>query len=261
MTTGFGLTSAVPPRVAGRIAAEAEALGYESVWVNEVGPPEGWRRVLSACARATNHLQLGVGVLAVDRESVDALARKVDRLEIPADRLTLAFGSGDSSSVDLVRKSVMAAKLSIAARIGIGALGPRMCELAGEVGDVVLLNWLTLDALPRSLSWIESGARRASRPMPRIAAYVRVAMGPEARLAIADDASKYLEYAAYKRHFSRLSIDPASACLAAEDEAKVAAGLSGWRAVIDEPVVRWLPASSSFPELLDRVRTSAPSDR
>jgi len=39
---------------------------------------------------------------------------------------------------------------SPAPRIYLAALGPRMCELAGEVADGVLLNWIPPSAVPAS---------------------------------------------------------------------------------------------------------------
>src|SRR5262249_59189102 len=50
-----------------------------------------------------------------------------------------------------------------APRIYLAALGPRMCELAGEVADGVLLNWLPPSAVPVSMRHVEAGARRAGR--------------------------------------------------------------------------------------------------
>jgi alkanesulfonate monooxygenase SsuD/methylene tetrahydromethanopterin reductase-like flavin-dependent oxidoreductase (luciferase family) len=255
--TGFGLTSSIAPRVAARVAAEAETLGYTSIWVNDAGPPQGWLRVLTACAEATAHIQLGVGVLPADQVSVNSLARMLERVGLDEGRITVAFGAGDSSRVELVRQSVLGAKARIGVRVGIGALGPRMCELGGEIADLVLLNWVGLEFLPRPLAWIEAGARRAHRGRPRVAGYVRVAMGPQAGEAIDDEVNRYWRYPAYERHFRRLAIDPRSVCIRAQDHKSLGEAMTLWISSIDEPVVRWLPESLSATELLDRARICA----
>src|SRR5262249_60718034 len=46
-------------------------------------------------------------------------------------------------------------------RIYLAALGPRMCELAGEVADGVLLNWIPPAAVPDSVQHVEAGAKRS----------------------------------------------------------------------------------------------------
>ena len=55
-----------------------------------------------------------------------------------------------------------------------------MCHLAGEVADGVLLNWLTPEHARTSAEWVRAGAAAAQRRPPRLAAYVRVAVGPRA---------------------------------------------------------------------------------
>ena len=42
MGYGFALFAATPPEVIRASAREAEALGYESFWVNHPGPSTGW---------------------------------------------------------------------------------------------------------------------------------------------------------------------------------------------------------------------------
>ena len=70
---------------------------------------------------------------------------------------------------------------SPAPRIYLAALGPRMCELAGEVADGVLLNWLPPSAMPASVAHVEAGAKRAGRSLSDIdvAVYVRTCVTDE----------------------------------------------------------------------------------
>ncbi len=43
-----------------------------------------------------------------------------------------------------------------------------MCELAGEVADGVLLNWIPPSAMAASIAHVEAGAKRAGRSMADI---------------------------------------------------------------------------------------------
>ena len=51
-------------------------------------------------------------------------------------------------------------------RIVVAALGPKMCQLAGEVADGVLFNWLTPEHARLSAGWVREGAKVAGRTPP-----------------------------------------------------------------------------------------------
>jgi len=94
-----------------------------------------------------------------------------------------------------------------APRIYLAALGPRMCELAGEVADGVLLNWLPPSAVPVSLRHVEAGARRAGRSPAEIdvAVYIRTCVTDEpaaVREALARDITGYAIVSVYARFFA-----------------------------------------------------------
>jgi alkanesulfonate monooxygenase SsuD/methylene tetrahydromethanopterin reductase-like flavin-dependent oxidoreductase (luciferase family) len=94
-----------------------------------------------------------------------------------------------------------------APRIYLAALGPRMCELAGEVADGVLLNWLPPSAVPVSMRHVEAGARRAGRSAADIdvAVYVRTCVTDEptpVREALARDITGYAIVSVYARFFA-----------------------------------------------------------
>jgi 5,10-methylenetetrahydromethanopterin reductase len=94
-----------------------------------------------------------------------------------------------------------------APRIYLGALGPRMCELAGEVADGVLLNWLPPSAVSASMRHVEAGARRAGRNMADldVAVYIRTCVTDEpaaAREALARDITGYAIVSVYARFFA-----------------------------------------------------------
>src|SRR5262249_58987752 len=101
------------------------------------------------------------------------------------------------------------------------ALGPRMGGLAGEVADGVLLNWLTPEHAERSAEWIREAAAAARRPPPRLATYVRVAMGPEAAALVEAEGRRYAAIPAYADHFARMGAPPSLTAVAARTAGEV----------------------------------------
>jgi alkanesulfonate monooxygenase SsuD/methylene tetrahydromethanopterin reductase-like flavin-dependent oxidoreductase (luciferase family) len=96
---------------------------------------------------------------------------------------------------------------SPAPRIYLAALGPRMCELAGEVADGVVFTWIPAAAVPASLRHVEAGARRAGRSLADldVAVYVRTCVTDErapVREALARDITGYAITNAYARFFA-----------------------------------------------------------
>ncbi len=91
-------------------------------------------------------------------------------------------------------------------RIYLAALGPRMCELAGEIADGVLLNWIPPEAMDASLRHIEAGARRAGKRLADrdVAVYVRTCVTDErasVREALARDITGYAIVDVYASFF------------------------------------------------------------
>jgi len=91
-------------------------------------------------------------------------------------------------------------------RIYLGALGPKMLELAGEVADGVLLNWLAPETVGASIRHLEAGARRAGRGLGdfEIAAFVRTCVTDEpaaARQWLARDITGYAIVDSYGEFF------------------------------------------------------------
>src|SRR6266852_4433363 len=67
-------------------------------------------------------------------------------------------------------------------KIVLAALGPEMLELAGEIADGVLLNWIPPEAVPASIAHLEAGARRAGRTLDafEVAGFIRTTVTDEA---------------------------------------------------------------------------------
>jgi probable F420-dependent oxidoreductase len=120
-------------------------------------------------------------------------------------------------------------------RIYLAALGPRMCELAGEVADGVLLNWIPPSAVGASLAHVEAGARRAGRRPADVdvAVYVRTCVTDErgtVREALARDITGYAIVSVYARFFEECGYGPevaaVNAAWKAGDRAAAVKGIS-----------------------------------
>jgi alkanesulfonate monooxygenase SsuD/methylene tetrahydromethanopterin reductase-like flavin-dependent oxidoreductase (luciferase family) len=141
---GFGVAGALDQALVQIIAARVEQAGYDAFWANDTPNGDGLM-ALAAAAEVTSRVKLGVGVIPVDRQPADVILRKMRTLNLPADRVVLGIGSGGLRKGGLARVREAAQQLSeeSGATVLVGALGPKMCRVAGEAADGVLLNWLT----------------------------------------------------------------------------------------------------------------------
>ena len=156
-----------------------------------------------------------------------------------------------------VRDGVAALRAKLTTRIIVAALGPRMCQLAGEVADGVLFNWLTPEYARRSAELVRAGAEAAKRPMPRLYAYVRVALGPAAAERLADEGGPLRRDSGvprplrphgreasghgHRRHLRRRHQAPA---------------LAAWDGAVDEVVLRAITAKDTLEDHLTLVRAA-----
>ena len=226
------------------IARESEARGYHTAWLGEVSgydaivmstvvathteklhvangvlPVQTRTPVILGLATATlNHLApgrfaLGLGLssktiveqwhglsfapsLAQIREAVD-IVRQVARGERVAHE-------GKHYRVKGFRLTGPAPKAPV--RIYLAALGPEMLELAGEIADGVLLNWIPPEAVPASIEHLKTGARKAGRTLENfeIASFVRTCVTDDAAAAretLARDITGYATVDVYASFF------------------------------------------------------------
>src|SRR5918996_303689 len=147
---GFGVAGALPHDVIRTLAPAAEAAGYHTFWVNDTPHGDGLAS-LRVAAEVTSQIQLGVGVIPLDRQPADRIARRVDELGLPQQRLIVGIGSGNpQGGLARVREGATTLEKRLEAPIVVGALGPNMCAMAGKSADGVLLNWLTAGEVPPS---------------------------------------------------------------------------------------------------------------
>lgn len=243
---GFGITAQRDPVAVGvaRLAAGLEALGFDELWAND-GRRGSGLATLAAAVAAAERIDLCLGVAPLSERTAGEIAAEVERLALPHARLVLGVGTGTGSSLSAVRDAVAdLRRLLPDVRLGIAALGPRMCMLGGEIADVVLLNWSYPDRIAWSRERISAGAAAAGSPMPRVAGYVRVAMGPDAPAHLASEGERYRDR---PRPYDRLleaqgATERGVPGVAAADPTGVPALLAPYRESLDSCVLRALPA-------------------
>ncbi|MFY9616412.1 MAG: LLM class flavin-dependent oxidoreductase [Candidatus Dormiibacterota bacterium] len=218
-------------------------MGYEIICANDTPAGDGLALV-TAFAHDSQRMDLGVGVLALDRYAPDEVSARVEELNLPHPRLVLGIGAGFiEEPVAAVREGVAALrKLLPDVRIIVAAMGPRMCQLAGEIGDGALLNWMTPERATWARDLVVEGANRLGRdPLTEITiyGYVRVALGPDARERLEREASFYMEMPHYARHFEATGVPPGGIGVAASGTEDLKEQLRHYFA-LDVPVVRVL---------------------
>ena len=246
---GFGMTARPDPHAAelARLGERVEQLGYDELWAND-GRRGSGLATLAASAGSRPRLDLCVGVVPLSERSPASIAAEVSALALPTERLVLGVGTGSGSSLAVVRGAIGELRdLLPGVRLAVSALGPRMCFLGGQVADLVLLNW----AFPERIAWarerIAEGAAVAGRPSPRVACYVRVAIGPGARERLEEEGARY---GGRPRPYARLFDEQEVALrgvpgIAAADPAEVPALLAPYVEALDNCVVRALPAGDA----------------
>lgn len=250
---GFGVAATVPRDVLQRLAAMLDGLGYDDAWSNDLGP--GGRGdgldALAALRAGAAGIRLGLGVAALDRRPPADLVHAAGDVGLAADpAVVLGVGAGSAATPRrVVRDGVPRVRAAVAGRVGVAAMGPRMCRLAGEVADVVLLNWMTPERLRWARARVTEGAEGAGRSPGdlEVAAYVRVALGgTEASRRLAAEAARYAAIPHYGRHFAAMGVDPGSVGVVAADDAGLREELAPYRAALDTLVVRALPAGPTL---------------
>jgi len=241
------------------LAAAALQLGYGSLWINDSARPDADGLAgLAIVAGVAAGLELGVGVLPLDRRTPDQIADEVRRLALPLDRLRLGVGSGAASEpLAVVRTGVERLRVLLPeARIVVAALGPRMSRLAGEIADGVLFNWAVPDRLRAGIERVTEGERAAGGRRIERWAYVRAAEGPDARDRLGAEARRYARTPAYGRAFDAMDVPLETVGVAGDD---LAAQLTAYRDVLDGVVVRALPREWRLADVLSIMRKAAES--
>ena len=237
----LGIAAAAGPALAARIAPAAQAAGFHTLWVNDT-PAHDALALLAAAADVTDRLGLATGVLPVDRRPPVEILTAVDGL--PADRLTLGIGSGHlrAGAVDRVTDAATVLRAGTAARVVVGALGPRMRRVGATASDGVLLSWLT--------PGIAAAQAREAHALARgthVALYVRTATDPRAMPALDDEVRRYAGYPAYAANFARLGVPAADTVIRPAD---LRERIAAYRVAADEVVLRAITPTGTADEHL-----------
>jgi probable F420-dependent oxidoreductase len=225
-------------------AREAEARGYHTAWLGEVSGYDAI--VMSTVvATHTERLVVANGVLPVQTRTPVILGMAAASLNhLAPGRFALGLGLSSKTiveqwhglsfspalgqireAVEIVRQVASGERVNhegkfyrvknfrltspppaAPVRIYLAALGPEMLELAGEIADGVLLNWIPPEAVPASITHLETGARRAGRTLDgfEIASFVRTCVTDDATAAretLARDITGYATVDVYASFF------------------------------------------------------------
>lgn len=255
---GYGVAGSLDHTIVETLAPAVERAGYASFWANDTPGGEGLAS-LAAAARATKTIDLGVGVIPLDRIPPKQIAVRLAELALPLGRVIVGVGSGAArtGTVELVRQAVVELKRQVPVRVYVGALGPRMCRLGGEVADGLLLSWLTPEAAKAAAGFVKEGADAAGRPVPVLASYLRAAL-PAAEAKLRQEADRYAGYPVYAAHFARFGVKAIETTVFGT-EPEIQRKLARFDGLLDEVIVRAIAAEESGRSYLELVKACAPS--
>ena len=272
------------------LAQEAAALGYASLWTPEGAGLDSFQ--LCAIRHQASGLATGIGVCPIAYRSPVAFAMSAATVSAQSGgKFSLGIGSGGiyraetrqqlglprRSTLGVMREYTAAIKgllageaVSIAGEsiqydgvqlgvrppptpVLVGALGPKMIQLGGEVGDGAVLNWCDPERVRWSRERLNEGAARAGkRPEDvQLVEYIRICVDDDVDTARMSYAKSMLGYAlgqsvpsqrlrqfAYRAHFERMGFG---------DELAALDDMRGREASADEV------AAAASEELLTRV--------
>src|SRR2546427_4319265 len=213
MRLGFVLAGAatLPAAEFADVVRETVAHGYHTAWTGETGGYDAIA-VMATMAAHSQRLHIGSAVVPVQTRTPTLLGMSAAALgHLAPGRVALGIGLSSriiveqwhglkfSAALAQIREAVQIIRLVSAGervnfegtvyrvknfrltappapvRIVLAALGPEMLELAGEIADGVVLNWIPPEAVPASIAHLEAGARKAGRTLEgfEIAPFIR----------------------------------------------------------------------------------------
>lgn len=255
----FGVAAGLPPEVCGPLAETCEEAGYDAILSNDHPGAKGLE-TLAEFARVTDSIDLGVGVIALDRQTPAVIAADIDRLGLDPSRLWIGVGAGFSKKpLTFMREILPEIREHLAGiRVVMAAMGPKMCALAGSSYDGAFFNWMTADFAAAAREQVEAGAAEARHSAPPVFGYVRTAIGEDAAARLAKEESFYRDlHKGYRNHFDRLGEPEGTVGVAAADREGAQEGLAAYSA-LDVIVVRGL-ASARVEPMTELARAAAPA--
>lgn len=259
MHRGFGIDATTPVDVAQEVARRTEALGYDSFWVNG-SPPREAIEILTAAAEVTT-IPLGTGVIPLHRQPISDVIADVEELDLPTDRLWLGVGFGEpQNALAIMRDAVARIQDELNARAIMGAFGPNMTRLAGEISDGVLFTWWFRAAIEESRPLVKEGAGRISRQPPEIMSYIRCAILPDAKERLDEVAGGYDSSPRFRELFRRHGLTAWDTIVTGAERDDLLPGIEREEEVLDVSVIRAIVAETTvdhFDALLHACRPQA----
>jgi len=226
------------------VARETEARGYHAAWTGEASGYDAIT-LMAMIATHTERLHVGSAVLPVQTRTPVVLGQSAATLNhLAPDRVVLGIGLSSKvivgdwhglsfapslqqirEAVQIIRAVASGERVSFEGkfykvknfrltvpppakpvRVVLAALGPEMLELAGEIADGVVLNWIPPETVPSSIKHLEAGAKKAGRMLTdfEIASFIRTCVTDDpaaAREALARDITGYTTVDAYATFF------------------------------------------------------------
>ncbi|MCC7575352.1 MAG: 5,10-methylenetetrahydromethanopterin reductase [Methanomethylovorans sp.] len=222
MTFGIEFVPSDPVLKIAHYAKLAEEQGFDNVWITDHYNNRDVYSTLTVLAMNTNSIKLGTGVTNPYTRNIAVTASSIASInEISGGRAILGLGPGDKATFDAMgiawdkpltttKESIQAlrsffegkkvtmdgeavkfsgAKMAFKAGnvpIYMGAQGPKMLELAGEVADGVLINASHPRDFEEAVKQISAGAKKAGRD-PKdvdVAAYACFSIDKDAAKAV-----------------------------------------------------------------------------
>jgi alkanesulfonate monooxygenase SsuD/methylene tetrahydromethanopterin reductase-like flavin-dependent oxidoreductase (luciferase family) len=199
---GFVCSGALPLAEIADTAAEAEALGYSSLWITVLRGTTDPAAVLDAALGATERVEVGLGLVPLDAFPAAQLAPAV---ATAPGRAIVGLGVGLRHDQAATLWQAEAAEFRARAprvRIAVGSYGPLVLRAGGSCADAVLLNWMTPERVRWAARQVDSGAHAAGRPHPPrpIYVYVPTAPGEDGADQIAGALQALARYEYHRRH-------------------------------------------------------------
>lgn len=226
------------------LVRDVEARGYHTAWLGETAGGDAIT-LMTLIATNTTTLGVASGIIPIQTRSPIVLGMSAATLaHVAPGRIALGVGVSSRIIVEQwhglpfhpglgqIREAVQVIRMTAAGervnfegkyyrlknfklmapppkqapKIVLAALGPEMLELAGEIADGVLLNWIPPEAVPASITHLRAGARRAGRSLDgfEIAGFVRTTVTddvPGARSGLARDITGYAIVDVYANFF------------------------------------------------------------
>ena len=226
------------------LVRDAEARGYDSAWVGETAGGDAIT-LMTLIASHTQRIGVASGVIPIQTRSPIILGMSAATLaHVAPGRVSLGLGVSSRIIVEQwhgstfhgglgqMREVVQIVRMTAAGervnfegkyyrlknfrsmaplppsppKIILAALGPEMLELAGEIADGVLLNWIPPEAVAASIAHLQAGARRAGRSLDgfEIAGFIRTTVTDQrdaVRAGLARDITGYAIVDVYASFF------------------------------------------------------------